>query len=158
MAYRRFHWESDRSWRITMTDRTGGCACGAIRFKISAPLAGVGVCHCTDCQKASGGPPNYVALVPTTSFEVTKGEAKIYVSKNDSGSNSGRAFCPDCGSPLWSMLTDAPLATVKLGALDDSSELSPSLHLYVASAPPWHLMHPGLPTFPKMPPFPPPGT
>ena len=52
--------------RMTMTDRTGGCACGAIRFKITAPLMGVGVCHCTDCQKASGGGPNYVALAPKT--------------------------------------------------------------------------------------------
>jgi hypothetical protein len=141
-----------------MTDRTGGCACGAIRFKISAPLVGVGVCHCTDCQKASGGPPNYVALAPKTSFEVTKGEARVHLCKGDSGEDAGRAFCGDCGSPLWSLLTQAPLVTVKLGALDDTSDLSPTVHLYVASAPPWHLMHPGLPTFPKMPPFPPPGT
>jgi len=30
-----------------------------------------------------------------------------------------------------------------------------SSHLYTASAAPWHLMHEGVPTFPKMPPFPP---
>jgi hypothetical protein len=77
-----------------MTDRTGGCACGAIRFKITAPLMGVGVCHCTDCQKASGGPPNYVALAPKTGFEVTKGEAKVYVSKGDSGGDAGARVLP----------------------------------------------------------------
>ena len=33
----------------------------------------------------------------------------------------------------------------------------PTLHLYTVSAPPWHLMHEGLPTFPKMPPMPAPG-
>jgi hypothetical protein len=52
-----------------MTDRTGGCACGGIRFGITAPLMGVGVCRCTDCQKASGGGPNYVAPAPKTAFE-----------------------------------------------------------------------------------------
>jgi len=140
-----------------MTDLTGGCACGAIRFKITAPLMGVGVCHCTDCQKASGGPPNYTALAPATAFEVTKGEARVYVSKGDSGEDVGRAFCPDCGTPLWSLPPNAPFRPVKLGALDDNADLTPSLHLYVASAPPWHLMHQGAPTFPKMPPFPPPG-
>jgi hypothetical protein len=139
------------------TERTGGCACGAIRFKITGPLMGVGVCHCTDCQKASGGSPNYVALAPKTAFEVTRGEAKVYVSKGDSGEDVGRAFCPNCGSPLWSLPPNAPFTPVKLGALDDSSDLTPSLHLYTASAPPWHLMHDGLPAFPKMPPVPPPG-
>jgi hypothetical protein len=139
-----------------MTDRTGGCACGAIRFKIAAPPMAVGVCHCTDCQKASGGPPNYVALVPKQAFEVTKGEARLYVGKGDSGADVGRAFCANCGSPLWSLPPNAPFTAVKLGAMDDSADLAPTLHLYTSSAQPWHLMHDGLPTFPKMPPFPPP--
>ena len=141
-----------------MTDREGGCACGAVRFKITAPFLGVGVCHCTDCQKGTGGPPNYVALAPKDAFVVTKGEAKVYSVKGDSGADIGRAFCADCGSPLWSVPgAGAPFAPVKLGALDDNSDLTPSLHLYTASAPPWHLMHEGLPAFPKSPPFPPPG-
>ena len=141
-----------------MTDREGGCACGAVRFKVTAPFLGVGVCHCTDCQKGSGGGPNYVALAPKDAFVVTKGEAKVYSCKGDSGADIGRAFCADCGSPLWSVPgAGAPFQPVKLGALDDNSDLTPSLHLYTASAPPWHLMHEGLPAFPKAPPFAPPG-
>ena len=139
-----------------MTERTGGCACGAVRFKVTAPFMGVGACHCTDCQKASGGGPNYVALAPSNAFQVTKGEAKVYTCKGDSGGDVGRAFCAECGSPLWSIVPNAPFKPVKLGALDDSSDLTPQLHLYVASAPPWHLMHEGIPTFPKAPPGPPP--
>ncbi|KFK96412.1 hypothetical protein IV04_04780 [Serratia sp. Ag1] len=135
-----------------MTERTGGCACGSIRFKITAPLMGVGVCHCTDCQKLSGGAPNYVALAPEASFAVTQGEAKIYSIKGDSGNNVKRAFCPECGTPLWSMPTQAPFVAVKLGALDNNADLKPNLHLYVESAAPWHLLHEGVPTFPKMPP------
>lgn len=119
-----------------MTDRSGGCACGAIRFTINAPLMNVGVCHCTDCQKASGGGPNYVALVPKTSLSVTKGEVKVYFCKGNSGSDVGRAFCPDCGTPLWSLPPHAPFLTVKLGALDHNADLMPALHLYTASAPP----------------------
>ena len=127
--------------------------CGAIRFKITAPLMGVGVCHCTDCQKASGGAPNYVALASKMAFEVTKGEAKVYTCKGDSGEDAGRAFCPECGTPLWSISTHAPYTTIKLGALDEPSDLKTNLHIYVDSAAPWHLMHEGLPTYPKMPPF-----
>ena len=140
-----------------MTDREGGCACGAIRFKITAPFMGVGVCHCADCQKASGGGPNYVALAPNAGFEVTKGEAKVYVIKGDSGADIGRAFCAECGTPVWSVPGGAPFTPIKLGALDDNTDLTPMLHLYVASAPPWHLLHDGLPKFDKAPPGPPPG-
>lgn len=139
-----------------MSDVTGGCACGKVRFRFTKAM-GCGVCHCLDCQKASGGGPNYVVLALKDGFEVTKGEARIYVSKGDSGADVGRAFCPDCGTPLWSV-TDAatPFNPVKLGALDDSSGYRPGLHLYTDSAQPWHLMHEGVPRFPKMPPGPPP--
>ena len=138
-----------------MTVREGGCACGSIRFRITAPLMGVGVCHCKDCQKASGGAPNYVALAPSSGFEVIRGEPRVYVCKADSGEDAHRAFCPDCGTPLWSPSARAPFTTVKLGALDDSAELAPTVHVFVSSATPWHLMHEGLPRFPKMPPMPP---
>lgn len=140
-----------------MTEMTGGCACGAVRFKITAPPMGVGVCHCLDCQKGSGGGPNYVALIPRAGFEVTKGEAKVYTCQGDSGADIGRAFCGNCGSPLWSIPGEmSPFFPVKLGALDESSGMEPNLHLYTDSAQPWHLMHEGLPRFGKMPPFPPP--
>jgi hypothetical protein len=113
------------------------------------------VCHCKDCQKASGGPPNYVAILPKAALEVTNGEAQVYFSKGDSGQDVGRAFCPECGTPLWNVAAVVPEWTaVKLGALDDSSDLKPTLHLYVASAPTWHLMHAGLPAFPRAPPPP----
>ncbi|MGQ7842877.1 GFA family protein [Granulosicoccus sp. 3-233] len=139
-----------------MTAREGGCACGQIRFRIDAPLLGVGICHCRDCQKSSGGAPNYVALAPESGFHVLQGEPRIFSSKSDSGTDAKRAFCPDCGTPLWSHPPDAPFVPVKLGALDDSSDLQPGVHIFVDSAPPWHLMHDGLPQFPKMPPVAPP--
>ena len=140
-----------------MSEIEGGCACGKVRFKISGPLMGVGVCHCLDCQKASGGGPNYVVLAPKAGFEVTRGDPKIYMSRADSGSDIGRAFCADCGTPLWSNTGPAaPFIPVKVGALDDPSGISPGVHLYVDSAQPWHLRHEGVPRFPKMPPMGPP--
>jgi hypothetical protein len=133
-------------------ERTGGCACGAIRFKITAPFLGVGACHCADCQKASGGGPNYVGLAPVSALEVTKGQAKLYRSKGDSGAEVARAFCPECGTPLWSVPAHEPFMPVKLGALDTSVDLAPAMHIYVASAPPWHMIEKDLPAFPGMPP------
>ncbi|MFK7965404.1 MAG: GFA family protein [Burkholderiaceae bacterium] len=135
-----------------MNKRLGGCACGAIRFVINAPVKDVGVCHCKDCQKASGGPPNYVALVPTHAFEVTQGEPAQYKSEAESGRQAIRVFCSNCGSPLWSVAPLMPFTPIKLGALDDSSDLRPGVHLYTASAASWHFRDEDLPSFEKMPP------
>jgi hypothetical protein len=133
-------------------DHTGGCACGAIRFKITEPFIGIGACHCLDCQKASGGGPNYVALTPKNAFVVTKGAAKLHRSTGDSGSEVARAFCGDCGTPLWSVPAHEPFMPIKLGALDNNAELVAGMHIYVASAPRWHVIEDGVPTFAKMPP------
>ncbi len=134
-------------------ERTGGCACGAVRFKIMAPFLAVCACHCTECQKASGGGPNYAGLAPVTAVCVTKGEPRVHRTKGDSGSEVGRAFCADCGTPLWGVPKHAAFLVVKLGALDDNADLSPEMHAYVSSAPPWHTIPHNLPTFPKMPPM-----
>ena len=136
-----------------MSDITGGCACGKVRFKITAPLMGCGVCHCLDCQKASGGGANYVAIAPRGSFEVTEGKPTIYTRKGDSGGEVGRAFCSTCGTPLFSILDPMiPVVPVRVGALDDGSAIAPTLHMFTDSAPSWHLMHEGIPRFPKAPP------
>ena len=139
-----------------MSDIEGGCACGAVRFRLTAPPMGVGVCHCRSCQYGTGGGPNYVALAMKPAFEITKGAPRIYTSKAESGNDVSRAFCAECGTPLYTITGDgAPFYPVKLGALDDPSGFQPVLHLYMEDAQPWHLTHDGLPQFPKMPPAPP---
>ena len=32
----------------------GGCVCGKVRYSADAEPIFVGVCHCSNCQKASG--------------------------------------------------------------------------------------------------------
>ena len=33
---------------------SGGCQCGAVRFRVEGALGDASVCHCRMCQKASG--------------------------------------------------------------------------------------------------------
>lgn len=135
-----------------MSIMEGGCACGAIRFRVTQPFFAAAACHCRDCQHSTGGGPAYVGLAAKGTFEVTKGEAKVFMSKGDSGADVGRAFCPDCGSPLYSVPASAPFVPVKLGALDDPSAARIGIHIYMDSAQPWHVKDPALPAFPKGPP------
>lgn len=135
-------------------EREGGCACGAIRFVVTGPFAGVGACHCTDCQKETGGGAGHVALARKGSLVITKGSPKFFRKRSDSGAEVTRAFCGDCGTPLWSGSERMPFTPVKLGSLDDFDDLSPQIHMFVSSAPAWHQFGEGLPKFDKMPPVP----
>ena len=126
---------------------TGGCLCGAIRYAISAPVAGLRACHCRNCQKASGGAGTVNAVVPSESFRITKGTPRRY---NDSATQSGRTlcrhFCGECGAPLYSRRDpDVGIVVVRAGSLDDSSALKITTNIWTASAQPWAHIDPETP-------------
>jgi hypothetical protein len=86
---------------------SGGCACGAIRYRCTAEPIIAWQCHCRDCQRASGGACSPVFYVPTSAWTVT-GKVKYYDVQAKSGNTVSRGFCPECGSPLWALLSTLP--------------------------------------------------
>jgi len=56
---------------------TGGCMCGAVRYEIDAPLEGAGYCHCTRCQRRTGGAASVSARTAPGSFRVARGDELI---------------------------------------------------------------------------------
>lgn len=135
-------------------ERTGGCACGAVRFRITLPLQGVGACHCTHCQQASGGGASYTVLVPLGGLELTDGEPKCYSRTGGSGGTAHRYFCGACGTPLYSRSDNVPFIPVRIGALDDQTGLKPMMHIFASSAPEWHNIPKNAAAFDGMPPMP----
>jgi len=90
--------------------------------------------------------------VPATAFTLS-GEAKIYEKPADSGNIVGRAFCPTCGSAVYSLNSGAAdLVFLRASSLDDPEVFKPQLVVYAAKAASWDLMDPSLPTFDTMPP------
>jgi hypothetical protein len=102
-----------------MTTHTGGCQCGAIRFRVRGKLGDSSICHCRMCQKAFGA--YYAPLVSTRGAELiwTRGSRKTFRSSN----HVERGFCGDCGTPLTYEAPDG--VAVAAGAFDDPSRLPP---------------------------------
>ncbi|KQQ85795.1 GFA family protein [Aureimonas sp. Leaf324] len=100
---------------------TGGCQCGAVRFRIHGTLGRASVCHCRMCQKAFGG--LYAPLVNLGTAEIVwmKREPKRFRSSN----HVSRGFCPDCGTPLTYEAPDG--MALAIGAFDDPSRLAPQI-------------------------------
>lgn len=100
---------------------TGGCQCGAIRFRITGVLDDASICHCRMCQKAFGA--YYAPLVSTrgATLEWTRGVPKRFQSSN----LVRRGFCPECGTPLTYEAPDG--IAIAAGAFDDPAALPPHI-------------------------------
>ena len=55
----------------------GGCRCGKVRIKVSAPPLLSMACHCTGCQKMTASAFSLSLAIPAEGFEVTEGEPVI---------------------------------------------------------------------------------
>jgi hypothetical protein len=101
--------------------RTGGCQCGAVRFRIHGELGRASICHCRMCQKAFGG--FFGPLVTAHNATWTRGEPKWFQSSNA----ARRAFCGDCGTPLaYETRFGLELA---IGAFDDPTVAAPVIQV-----------------------------
>src|SRR5690606_33471375 len=100
---------------------TGGCQCGAVRFRVEGALGDASVCHCRMCQKAAGN--FYLPLVSVREARLswTRGTPKKFQSSN----LVRRGFCGDCGTPLT---YEAPDGTaLAIAAFDEAAGIAPTI-------------------------------
>ena len=134
-----------------MPSVTGGCACGRVRYECSADPILAANCYCRDCQHSAGTAMASVLLVPKGALRLT-GELKQYEITGDSGNKISRGFCPNCGSPIISVLPAmADFIALKAGSLDDPAQFKPMMQVFMKSAPPWAPVRDDLPKFDKQP-------
>jgi len=130
---------------------TGGCLCGAVRYQaIGNPLFAV-LCHCRDCQRASGTGHVPVMGMSSSSFTV-KGDTKSYAVTGTSGLNSVRHFCPTCGSLLFGLAEVAPDAvSIYVGTMDDPFVFQPTTTIFTRVRYSWDVTTGTLQEFETMP-------
>ena len=80
---------------------TGGCVCGALRYKTIGQPAVATICHCRFCQKRLASAFAVLATFPSESVEFTQGEPIECEHRSD---ESGRwlemQFCARCGTTV----------------------------------------------------------
>ncbi len=135
-----------------MSHATGGCACGAVRYEVSAQALIAAICHCRDCQRTGGGPYAGHSFVPAGGFQLTKGVPGVYETRSDSGHKVSRFFCRGCGSPLYAKSTSMPDGVgIRASSLDDPDGFRPTMHVFTDSAPSWAFSSDALPKFARTP-------
>lgn len=132
---------------------TGGCYCGAVRYRIGGEVLTHAMCFCRECQHVAGGGPTVAILVPEDSFAYTKGTPTVF-ARGDLAAPVSRQFCGACGTQL---ATRSPRVgsnvIVKVGSLDDSSAVGmPQVAVFTSEKQVFHCIPEGVAQFDKNPP------
>jgi hypothetical protein len=117
---------------------TGRCHCGKISYEADLDPGSVTICHCSDCQRLSGSPYRVSARVPAAEFRMLSGELRTYVKIAESGTRRVHAFCPDCGSPVYSSdVGTVRNYSLRVGCLDQRASLPPRRQIWCRSSLAW---------------------
>ncbi len=106
---------------MTIASRSGGCQCGAVRFRVTGALGDASICHCRMCQKAFGSFGAPLVRVPATNLAWTRGKPATFRSS----SIVDRAFCDKCGTPLYLHEDGFADFELAMGTFDDPNDLPP---------------------------------
>lgn len=121
---------------------TGGCLCGAVRYRIISAPRKVVNCHCSLCRRAGAAPYVPWACVPVADFAYTAGQPAVYAATE----RAQREFCSHCGTQLTFQYHARPdQIDVTVCSLDDPNALAPQVHIWVDSKLAWVEPDPHLP-------------
>lgn len=111
---------------------SGGCQCGAVRFRVDGAPGRASVCWCRMCQKAFGGPFGALVTVAVDQLTWTRGRRATFQSSDA----IRRGFCADCGTPLTYEYS-AERIDLSVFAFDDPAAVEPSVQLAIEDRPAW---------------------
>lgn len=114
--------------------RKGGCRCGRVRLRVTAPPMLTMACHCTGCQRMTASAFSLSAAFPPDALEITAGEPEVGALRK---SEHRHMYCGWCKTWLFTRIEGAPFVNVRTPALDDSSGLEPFIETQLAEKLPW---------------------
>jgi hypothetical protein len=111
---------------------TGGCQCGAVRYRISGDPVEIYVCHCLECRHQSASAFGISVIVRAADLSLERGATRVWSRPTDTGRVLDCTFCPACGSRLWHASPGEVVVSVKGGSLDDPPDLTRAMHIWTA--------------------------
>jgi hypothetical protein len=119
---------------------SGGCQCGAIRYRITGALGRAAICHCRMCQKAFGSWGAPLVSVKAGRVRWTRGQPSTFRSS----AIVARGFCRNCGTPLYMREDGHPDFDLAIGTLDEPNAYPPTEQTGVESKVAWFDTMPAL--------------
>ena len=118
----------------------GTCHCGYLTLAGDADPEKTTICQCRDCQTGTGSAFRVSVPVAGTTFRMTGEPTKYLKTTAESGNARAQAFCPRCGSPIYSTSPgEGQQASymIRVGILRQSRDFVPRRQNWFPSALPW---------------------
>lgn len=120
-----------------MAEISGTCLCGEVAFTCENTFKSFHLCHCVQCQKASGSAHVANLFTKADNIHWQKGEAKV-VRYDMPGRTISTAFCSTCGTPMPYLSGSGKALIVPAGCLDGAPNISPQDHIFWSERAAWY--------------------
>jgi hypothetical protein len=132
-----------------MSPLDGGCACRAVRYRLTRPPMFVNCCHCTWCQRETGSAFVINALIESNRVMLLALQPERVHTPSASGKGQEISRCPRCRVALWSNYGGAgdAIRFVRVGTLDEPARCPPGAHIFTGTKLPWVVLPAGTPAF-----------
>ena len=129
------------------TQREGGCACGAVRYRLASEPLIVHCCHCLNCQRQTGSAFVINLLIEAQQVEILAGDPRPVDAPRDDGSVQKIFRCSRCQAAIFSEYGRPEVWFVRGGTLDDPTHITPDVHIYTRSKVGWVTLGEDTPAF-----------
>jgi hypothetical protein len=127
--------------------REGGCACGAVRYRLTSDPLFTHCCHCLNCQRQTGSAFVINLLIEADRMELLAGSPQPIDVPRDDGSKQRIFRCPTCQVAVFSEYGRPDVRFVRGGTLDRPFEVAPDVHIYTRSKLSWLTLPDSVPAF-----------
>jgi hypothetical protein len=117
--------------------REGGCACGAVRYRLTSEPLFVHCCHCLNCQRQTGSAFVINLLIESDRVDLLGREPEPVDAPRDDGSAQRIYRCPTCHVAVFSEYGRRDVWFVRGGTLDEPASVTPDVHIYTRSKVSW---------------------
>ena len=112
----------------------GGCRCGRVRIRVTAPPMVTLACHCLGCQTMSASAFSLNIVLPIDGLEVTEGETVIGDLRTEPAHHH---FCDWCKTWMFSRIEQFGMVNLRPTMLDDHHDFTPFIETQTAEKLPW---------------------
>jgi len=130
----------------------GGCTCRHVRYRMTSRPMFVHGCHCSWCQRETGGAFATNAMIEADRVELTsEGQPEAVDTPSASGKGQKIWRCPKCKVAVWSNYAGAgdKVRFVRVGSLDAGHGIAPDIHIFTSTRLPWVVLPQGVPAVPE---------
>ena len=127
--------------------RDGGCACGALRYRLGSEPMFIHCCHCLNCQRQTGSAFVVNLLIEADRVQFLSGTVQAVDVPRDDGSVQRISRCPHCQVAIFSEYGSPEVRFVRSGTLDDPTAITPDVHIFTRSKVGWVTLPERAPAF-----------